>query len=201
MFERLKGTLEETKADYVVIGTSSFSYKVFVSLRTIQKLPQLEEDILLYLHPVIKENDITLYGFDNVEDREIFKELISVNKIGPKIGMALLSLYSRNEIIYFISSGKSKELTRASGLGKRGADMIIAQLKDKYKGFTIDESPESEGATERLRVEDQVFNEAVSALTGLGYTWEVASNSVRENYHAGITVEDLIKAALVNMNG
>lgn len=201
MFDRLKGNLEEVKADYIIIGTNSFSYKVYVSLRTIQDLPQLDSNLLLYLHPVFKENDITLYGFDKEEDREIFKDLISVNKVGPKTAMSLLSLYNKDEIISFITGGKNKELTRASGLGKRGADMIIAALKDKYKNYRINTEIIEEGAIEKLRNDDQIFNDAISALTSLGYSWEVASEAIRASYNENMILEDLIREALINMNG
>ena len=201
MFERLKGELEEIQVDYIVIGTSSFSYRVNISLRTIQNLPPLNSPITLYLHPIYKESEITLYGFDNTEDREIFRDLLTVNKVGPRTAINILSLYSRDEIINFITSGRVKDLTRASGLGKRGAEMIITALKDKYKNVKINlEESEGLGAIEKLRNSDQIFNEAVEALTILGFSWEVSSNTIRSVYHQGITVEELIKEALLRLN-
>lgn len=202
MFERIKGELEEINVDSVIIGTSSFSYKIFVSLRTIQNLPNLESNLILYLHPIFKDTDITLYGFDNVEDREIFKDLLSVSKVGPKTAISLLSLYDKNQIIHYITSGRVKELTRATGLGKKGAEMIIASLKDRYKNYKIDETAISEGGvTELIRTNDQIFNDAIAALTGLGYSWEVASDAIRRSYKDNIILEDLIRDALINMNG
>lgn len=197
MFEKIKGSLESVGGDHIVIETPVFSYKVFVSLKTIERLPNQEEEIVLYLKPIFKENDITLYGFDRKEDRTVFTELMSVNKVGPKTALSLLSLYERIEIINIIAEGRVKDLTRATGLGKRGADLIIASLKDKYKKEVI---ITEESAVERIRKKDEDFNEAVAALTSLGYTWEVASEAVSLAYTGDKSLEDLIKDALISMN-
>lgn len=197
MFEKIKGSLESVGGDHIVIETPVFSYKVFVSLKTIERLPNQEEEIVLYLKPIFKENDITLYGFDRKEDRTVFTELMSVNKVGPKTALSLLSLYERIEIINIIAEGRVKDLTRATGLGKRGADLIIASLKDKYKKEAI---ITEESAVDRIRKKDEDFNEAVAALTSLGYTWEVASEAVSLAYTGDKSLEDLIKDALISMN-
>lgn len=197
MFEKIKGEVKEVNADSVIIGTPVFSYKVYVSLKTIERLPTYGSNVELFLHAIFKENDVILYGFDTKEDRKVFNELLSVNKVGPKTALSLLSLYDRFEIINHVANGRSKELMRAAGLGKRGADLIIASLRDKYKKEAV---IQEESAVEKIRKKDETFNEAVSALISLGYSWEVASESVSESYSSDKSLEDLIKDSLINLN-
>ncbi len=202
MFDRLQGILSEIKEDRIIIETPSFFYNVFISLRTIQDLPALGEKIIIFLYPIFKENDIILYGFTKDEDRQIFTDLISVNKVGPRTALSLLSLYDRDQLIRFITEGRVTELTRANGIGKKGAELIITVLKDKYKNVRIREevAGDSEGAIEKVRISDQVFNDAVSALTSLGFSWESSSDVVRSIYTEGIEVEDLVRDALMRLN-
>lgn len=199
MYDKIRGVLEAVTADSLIVGTPVFSYKVYSSLTTLSALPQTGADIELLLHAVYKENDITLFGFLSEEEREMFEALISVNKVGPKIALALLSVYAPEQIMYHIVNQNSKELTRAPGLGKRGADMIVAALKDRYKNAALSKQPD--GAVEKMRAGDALFSDAVAALTGLGYTWEVASGAVSAAYEDGMSLEALIKRALVSMNG
>ncbi len=197
MFESLKGILEETAPDFVVLGTASFSYKVYIPALALTALPEQGKEAKLFLHPVFREDDVTLYGFVDKEDRRVFVNIIAVNGMGPKAAMSLLSLFTRDEFIGHILNARTKALMQAAGIGKKGAERLILELKDKYKNYTQSiASAQENGAVELVRAEDRLFDEAVEALTSLGFSWQEASDRVRAELTDGITLEELIRKAL-----
>ncbi|MEG0378882.1 MAG: Holliday junction branch migration protein RuvA [Eubacterium sp.] len=198
MFEYIKGNLEEQGLDYVVIDHQGMGYRVAVSANTMAELPKAEHLVKLLLHPVFKEDDITLYGFLNGDERDIFRTIIGISGIGPKAGMGLLSQFTRDQLITHIINDDPKGIAKAPGIGLKTASRIILELKDKYKNYTP--AGTETGAIEQIMEKDNLFNEAVNGLLGLGYSYTQAAELVERIMKPGMSIEDVLKAALMSAN-
>ena len=142
MFEYISGKLIIKKIDYVALDINGLAYKVYVSLKTFEKLDNIGNDEKLYIYTNVKEDDISLYGFKTQNERELFKALISVSGVGRKLGIAILSTFNTREIIDIVNENESKIFTRVPGLGIKKAQKIILDLKDKVKKLDLTETIE-----------------------------------------------------------
>ena len=142
MFEYISGKLTIKKIDYVALDINGLAYKVYVSLKTFEKLDNIGNDEKLYIYTNVKEDDISLYGFKTQNERELFKALISISGVGPKLGITILSTFNTREIIDIVNENESKIFTRVPGLGIKKAQKIILDLKDKVKKLDLTETIE-----------------------------------------------------------
>lgn len=133
MFEYICGKLSVKKIDYVALDINGLAYKIYISLKTFEKMSNIESTEKLYIHTNVKEDDISLYGFKTQNERELFKALISVNGVGPKLAIAILSTFNTKEIVDIILENESKIFIKVPGLGIKKAQKIILDLKDKVK--------------------------------------------------------------------
>lgn len=195
MYEYMIGSLEEQALDYVVIDLHHMGYKVKVSANTLNELPGLHNEVKLFLHQVIKDDEVALYGFATTDEREIFRTIIGISGIGPKAGIGLLSQFSRDELITHIISEDAKSITRAPGIGIKTANRIILELRDRYKDYAPLNLPI--GGAKAL---SSVASEAVNGLVGLGYSISEASEMVARAYLPDNTLEELITGALRSQN-
>lgn len=200
MFYSIKGILEQTRADSVLIDTPVFTYVVYVPGKSLTELPAIGENVRLYLSPVFREDDITLYGFVHEQEKELFEMVMKVSGVGPKTALALLSELGAEGLIRAVASGDAKTLTKAPGIGKKGAERILVELRDKFSKMSLS-LPETgmTGSTDaigKLQAEDRLFNEASDALMGLGFTFNEASRMIGGAMEEGITLEELIRKAL-----
>ncbi|WP_050738306.1 Holliday junction branch migration protein RuvA [Acetobacterium bakii] len=195
MYEYMIGSLEEQALDYVVIDLHHMGYKVKVSANTLNELPSLHSEVKLFLHQVIKDDEVALYGFATTDEREIFRTIIGISGIGPKAGIGLLSQFSRDELITHIISDDAKSITRAPGIGIKTANRIILELRDRYKDYAPLNLPI--GGAKAL---SSIASEAVNGLVGLGYSISEASEMVARAYLPDSSLEDLITGALRSQN-
>ena len=133
MFEYICGKLSVKKIDYVALDINGLAYKIYISLKTFEKMSNIESTEKLYIHTNVKEDDISLYGFKTQNERELFKALISVNGVGPKLAIAILSTFNTKEIVDIILENEPKIFIKVPGLGINKAQKIILDLKDKVK--------------------------------------------------------------------
>lgn len=195
MLAYITGTLEEIQDDSVVIDHQGMGYRIFVSAMELGKLPALGQKLKLHLHMIVREDDISLYGFSSKDALYIFRLLISVSGIGPKAGLAILSALSVNEIQMAVLSGDVKALTKANGVGTKGAQRVIMELKDR---IDLDSmlTPQQETAGGGIAASDTV-TAAAMALTSLGYSQMEAMQAIqRVEQSETMTEEELLKAAL-----
>ena len=195
----VKGNIEEIYEDRVVIDVNGLGFNVFVSSKTLMNLPGHDEYVKLYTYTSVREDAILLYGFLTRDELELFKKLITVNGIGPKGGLSLLSYLSADELIFAILSSDIKVLSQASGIGKKTAERIVLDLKDKlsYKGNGIPEKETTVKGKESTQITNSNQNEAVQALIALGYSSAEsykAVNSVECDLNSD--VETILKEAL-----
>lgn len=196
MFEYIKGVLEAERADGVVVETGGFGYWIRTSMTTNAALPALHQPVKLLLYPAFREDDVTLYGFSTEEERRLFVTLIGISGIGPKAAMSLLSQFDEATFIRHIKNADDKAISKTPGIGKKTAERIILELKDKYKDFETPETEVASGATERMQAADALYNEGINGLLGLGYAYREASDLIDQVIEPGMSIEELLKAAL-----
>src|SRR2546430_6112146 len=177
----IRGRVIARGTDHVVVETSGVGYKVFVPR------PPGRDDVLLHTHQVVREDDEALYGFETREELALFEMLISVSGVGPKAGLAILSVARPAEIAAAIASGDTAALARAPGVGKKTAERLIVDLKSKIGRVT------GLPVTGALAGED----DAHAALVALGYTASEAATALRDAPRKGsATTEERLAAAL-----
>ena len=190
MIAHIKGRLVEKTPTYVVIDCNGVGYKLNISLQTYTSIE--DEKCKLLTHLSVKEDSHTLYGFFTADERELFRQLISVSGVGPNTARMILSTYSALEIISYIISADVPAIQNVKGIGAKTAQRIIIDLKDKVgKGLET---------SDLLFTQDNtVRDEALSALLALGFTKKVAEKKLEQvlkNYVGDVTVEDLVRKSL-----
>lgn len=198
MYAYLKGTVEEISEDNLVLEVNKIGYNIKISARTANLLEGIGSFVKIYTYTLVREDTFSLYGFLTRDDLDIFKKLITVNGIGPKGGLAILSIMSADELRFAIISGDAKAISKAPGVGAKTAERVILDLKDKV---SLEDalSPKESIAAASLSREDigNGRNEAIEALVALGYS---ASDALKAVKQVAVTednsVEEILKAAL-----
>lgn len=201
MFEYIKGRYKGINKDYIIVENNGIGYKVFTSGATMSAMPKIDEEVKLYLEQIVRQDFMGLYGFDTKEELEMFKLLISINGVGSKAALSLLSISRINNLRYAIMMGDDKHLCKAPGIGKKTAGRIILELKDKIKKEEI--SGNNESSSDFMDIaSNSAMNiaEALSALLALGYSEkeaEVALSKVDKTE----SIENIIKNCLKVLMG
>ena len=185
MIGRLSGTLLEKNPPQLLLDVQGVAYEVDVPMSTFYNLPQSGEQITLFTHLVVREDAHLLYGFGTENERRAFRQLLKVNGIGAKIALALLSGLSVAELAQAITLQETARLTRVPGIGKKTAERLLLELKDKLDIAVIAVKAETDGGA----------NDIVNALLALGYSEREAIAAVKE-LPDGVGVSDGIKQAL-----
>lgn len=198
MYAYLKGTIEDITEDSLVIEAGQIGYNVKVSARTVNALGGIGSFVKIYTYTLVREDTFSLYGFLTKDDLEIFKKLITVNGIGPKGGLAILSIMSADELRFAILAADAKAIAKAPGVGAKTAERVILDLKDK---ISIEDAISPGETISALAVAGEDIgnkkNEAVEALTALGYSASDALRAVKQvKMTEDIGVEEILKAAL-----
>lgn len=196
MYEYIRGQFQGISKDYVVIELNNIGYKIFTSGNTMSNMPKVKEEVKLYLEQIVREDFIGLYGFTTREELEMFKLLLSINGVGAKAALSLLSISTVNNLKYAIMMGDEKHITRAPGIGKKTAQRIILELKDKLKPdeLTSEEGQLLDGINENVDYSFNI-NETLSALMALGYTEKEAQKAL-EKVNKTESIENMIKESL-----
>ncbi len=164
MIAMVSGTVAVRRADHVVVDCGGVGYRLAVSSETLRHVPAVGKDVLLHSHLVVREDALALYGFATEEERELFLMLIAVQSVGPKVALAVLSGGPPRELLAAVAAGDTARLQAAPGVGKRTAERIIVELREKV-GATATTPP----ALAAIRSEDPRAL-ARDGLLGLGYT-------------------------------
>ena len=191
MYSYIKGIIEEISLDHVVIDNNGIGYKINASANTIMKL-QLGCECKIYTKLIVKEDDMSLCGFYDKEELRMFELLTSISKIGPKVGLGILSFASPKQIGAYILSEDIGKLSKATGVGKKTAERIVLELKDKIDKNNVEF--EATLLTSQPAVVSQ--DEAVDALVALGYSLQESKDAVQKCKKDGLNTEDIIKKSL-----
>ena len=199
MYYYIKGTLMNKGDNYIVVDASGIGYRIFTSLECIEKSPHTGSDVTVYTYLNVREDAMELYGFYSEEERAMFLMLISVSGVGPKAGLALLSVASPQKLAAAIVMGDEKLLTKASGVGPKAAKRVILELKDKIDTDTLGiDGDDGVTLSDDTEIIADSRAEAMSALVVLGYSASDAKN-VLMKLDATLTTEELIKKALLQL--
>ena len=201
MYAYIKGELAEINTDHIVVEAGGLGYQVFISLQTFDYLPSVGEDLKIYTYLYLREDAMILYGFLTKDDMELFKLLISVSGIGPKGGLAILSTLEADDLRFAILSGDAKAISKAPGVGGKTAQRVILELKDKLSLEDAFEAKTEHVQKNAAAAGGSVKNDAVMALTALGYS---STESLKAVSAVEITedmdVEEVLKAALKHLS-
>lgn len=205
MYAYLKGTLEEITEDNIVVEVGGIGYNVKVSTTTADLLPGLGSEVKIYTYTLVREDMFSLYGFLTRDDLEIFKKLITVNGIGPKGGLAILSVMNADALRFAIMAGDAKSIAKAPGIGNKTAERVILDLRDKVsledtlRGLG-DPISVPGGVSGGAGTDNMIKREAIEALVALGYSASDATAAVKKvEVTEETTVESVLKMALKYM--
>jgi holliday junction DNA helicase RuvA len=192
MISHLSGTLFEKSTQSIIIQVSGVGYEVFVPLSTFYALPEKQEPVSLHIHTHVREDALVLFGFSTTLEKSLFLMLVSVSGIGPKLSANILSGIGSEELLRAIASGDAHRLQAIPGIGKKTAERIALELKDRAATFSHDaEMPplQTPGSQTEQRMED-----TLSALINLGYSAKMAKAAIDK---AKISVTDNTLEALI----
>ena len=203
MIGYIKGTIEGITQDSVLVENQGIGYRIYTSSMVLGQIGAMHQETMLFTYMNVREDGIFLYGFPTTEELDTFKLLLSISGIGPKAALAILSVLSVKDLSLAIMAGDVKAITKANGVGKRGAERVIMELKDK---LTIEDVFGDENDYSDVDVNVGVssnsnsMEDTVLALVSLGYSEFEAIKAIKQIPGAEqMESEELLKAALKKM--
>ena len=193
MIGQLSGKILSKQPPRLVLDVHGVGYEVDAPMTTFYDLPAVGADVTLYTHLAVREDAHTLYGFAKLSDRDLFRSLLRVNGVGAKLALAILSGMDANTFVACVLEANSDALVRLPGVGKKTAERLIIELRDRLEAFSATSAP-SAGGVARSPVNP--VEDAVSALVGLGYKPVEASRMVRSIEARDLSSEEIIRQAL-----
>ena len=191
MIVKLAGKLLDKQAPCALIDVNGVGYEINVSLMTFVDLPSLGSDVVMHTHLVVREDSHTLYGFLTVHERSLFKDLIKVNGVGPKMALGMLSGMTVDEFARAILNRDVSSLVKLPGVGKKTAERLVIEMKDAIDGVGLS------GASENTITKSDIRLEAESGLLSLGYKAQDITKILNNlDYKNASSSEDIIKMAL-----
>jgi Holliday junction DNA helicase RuvA len=192
MIGYLTGNIISLKPTKILLDVGGVGYVIQISISTFENISD-KKNISLHVYTSVKEDSITLFGFYNETEKEMFELLISVNGIGPKLGLGVLSGIQVDELKEAIEAGNVSRIIAIPGVGRKTAERVVLELRSK-----VDKIKDGDEKTASYSIKQ----EAISALTTLGYNFKLAENSIRDilSESKDISLEELIKKALSNLN-
>lgn len=197
MIYNVRGTLTYTDINYAVVECGGVGFKCFVSMTTLKELPPLGKEANLYTYLAVREDAMDLFGFATQQELDAFKLLITVSGVGPKASMAVLSVLPPDRLSIAVSSGDVKSIQSAQGVGKKTAERIVLELKDKMLGI----APSNAAAVQSIQAvaSNSDAQEAVEVLVSLGFNQSDAATVVGA-MDKGLSVDDMIRKGLKQLS-
>ena len=206
MIGRLRGILIEKQPPEVVLDVSGVGYEIQLPMSSFYPLPEIGEEAVIFTHFVVREDAQLLYGFADKHERAMFRELIKVNGVGPKLALAILSGMSANQFVQCIHNDAVGSLVKLPGVGKKTAERLVVEMKDRLKNWVGADllTPEADKMAFENGLENSVaagnaVDEAVSALVALGYKPASAEKAIKQVQKPGMDCEALIRSSLKSM--
>jgi Holliday junction DNA helicase RuvA len=204
---RLRGNLLEKTAPEILIECYGVGYEVTMPMTSIYALPALNEEAIVYIHFVVREDAQLLYGFANKVERKLFRLLIKVNGVGPKLALAILSGMSAEQFVSCVTHDDLSSIVKISGVGKKTAERLLIEMRDRLKDWQSQQplsvaTPSNENLSllhDQAPLVNNAKGDAINALISLGYNQSQADKAVKGVYHKDKSSEDMIRDALKNM--
>ena len=202
MIALISGKIAYKGISHVIVDVQGVGYRIFIPLTTFYELPEAGQIITLHVHTNVKQDAINLFGFYTVQERDLFQLMISVSGIGPKIAMNILSGISAQELLRAISSGNVGKLVNIPGVGKKMAERLILELKEKViKKMMMEKMP---AADDQHQASEIIIEDVLSALVNLGYKSNVAKDALDKVLQASeeeLGMDQLLKKTLKILAG
>ena len=200
MIGRLRGNILEKQPPLVLLEAHGVGYEIYMPMTCFYELPELQHEVVIFTHFVVREDAQLLFGFNSKQERALFRELIKVNGVGPKLALAILSGMSAQQFVTAVEKEEIASLVKLPGVGKKTAERLVVEMKDRFKGmhgdlfggdsaFTLT-TPSAEPETNDAEAE------AVAALVSLGYKPQEASRMISKVGRPDADCETLIREAL-----
>ena len=197
MIGRIKGKLLSKQPPELLVDVHGVGYEMEAPMSTFYQLPAAGEEVTLHTHMMVREDAQLLYAFYSTSERRLFRDLIRINGVGPKLGLTILSGISARDFARAVQEGDAAALTGLPGVGKKTAERLIVELRDKLSDDIAPVTDDTAAATAANDgYQPSPVSDAVSALTALGYKAQEASRMVRATDATGLETEAIIKAAL-----
>jgi Holliday junction DNA helicase RuvA len=196
MIGMLRGKLIERQAPDLMLDVNGVGYELQASMTTFYDLPQLGQEVTLHTHFVVREDAQILYAFSSTAERALFRTLLKVNGVGPKMALAIVSGMTVDEFAERVKAGDAIGLTRLPGVGKKTAERLIIEMRDRLPKTEGKGSVQGELRPDQLSVKSNPEEEAVNALLALGYKPTEASKMVSRQANQDLSVEAMIRNAL-----
>ncbi len=201
MIGQLRGTILEKQPPQLLLDVNGVAYEIDAPMNTFYRLPDIGQQVVLFTHLVIREDAHHLYGFFAREERSLFRALIKVNGVGPKLGLTILSSVEPSEFVRSIVNNDSANLVRLPGIGKKTAERLIIEMKDALSNWQtgLSAGPELNQAVQKSSATNRNIQDAISALIALGYKPTEASRAVSKIEDSNLSSEEIIRRALREM--
>lgn len=196
MIGRLRGKLLEKQPPELLLDVNGVGYEIHAPMTTFYKLPDLEQEVILYTQFIVREDAQLLYGFATLQDRALFRELIKVNGVGPKLALTVLSNFEPNAFVQCILCNDEAALVRIPGVGKKTAQRLMVEMQDRLKNWYETHTTENTTPIDTALNFSNPSKEAISALVALGYKPQEASRVVSKLKQDDLSSEQMIRLAL-----
>lgn len=206
MIGRLRGTVLEKQPPEVLLEVGGIGYEVQMPMSCFYELPEVGQEAIIFTHFVVREDAQLLYGFNKKSERELFREVIKANGVGPKLGLAILSAMTASQFVLSMEQEDITTLVKIPGVGKKTAERLLVEMKDRLKGWGEGDlfTPAQDTAASNAPIQNpssqaRAEDEAVSALVALGYKPQQASKVVSQVAQPEMSSETIIREALRSM--
>ncbi len=197
MYAYIKGSLEIKTTEYVVVETGGIGYKIFMSETAIDRLGEIGSQVKIHTYLKVREDDMSLYGFNSNEELRMFELLLSVSGVGAKSAIVILSNISPSSFALAVITDDVGKLKKLPGIGPKTAQRIILELKDKLKAVEDTNKDELESMLAKKEANSEKVSEAISALQVLGYNRKEIEKAFEKFAKDELSVEDIIKKGLL----
>lgn len=197
MIGQLFGTLLEKQPPTLLLKVQGVGYEIDAPMSTFYRLPEPGQELTLYTHLVVREDAHHLYGFYTRQERTLFRTLLKVNGVGPRLALTILSSIEPEDFVRCVLNQETARLVCLPGIGKKTAERLIIEMRDKLKDWSAESRlPSASMAALSQPSRNQVMQDAISALIALGYKPQEASRAVAKVEEGNLTSEEMIRRAL-----
>ncbi|MCX4028730.1 Holliday junction branch migration protein RuvA [Endozoicomonas sp. SM1973] len=199
MIGRIKGVLLEKQPPHLLIDVQGVAYEVDAPMTTFYQLPETGQTVVLYTHFVVREDAQQLYGFAAKQERELFRVLIKVNGVGPKLALTILSGMSSDSFVRTVQDNDVASLVKLPGVGKKTAERLLVEMRDKLTSWLPIDADLTVNITQQITSPESHLDDAISALVALGYKPQQATKAIKALPDQQLPSEELIRQALKAM--
>lgn len=199
MIGQIRGIIIEKQPPQLIVDVHGIGYEIDAPMSTFYQLPDVNAEVRLFTHFVVREDAHHLYGFYTRDERTLFRTLLKVNGVGPRLALTILSSTAPEEFVRCVLNNDTASLVRVPGIGKKTAERLIIEMRDKLSDWNASFSEETQLLKPENQGRNQILQDAISALISLGYKQNEANRSVTKVDDGAASSEQLIRKALREM--